>query len=82
MDPTTAYQLARYRMTELEGEAAAERLAAGARRTRSSAGGNGSARGRRWVGRLGMIATALWSLAARLRDTPRVAAAEPDVRCR
>jgi hypothetical protein len=69
-------------MSELHAEAAAERLAAEARRMRSSAGGNGSARGRRWVGRLGMIATALWSPPARLRETPRVAAAEADVRSR
>ena len=82
MDPTTAYQLARYRMSELHAEAAAERLAAEARRMRSSAGGNGSARGRRGVGRLDTIATALWSLAARLRDIPRIAASEPDVPCR
>jgi hypothetical protein len=69
MDPTTAYRLAQIRMHELQAEASAQRLAAEV--GRSSRGGR--------LGRGALIVAALRSLAARLRDVPRLAATEPDM---
>ena len=77
MDPRTAYRLAQYRMTELQAEAAAQRLAAEARRNSWRLRGERSDRGR-----LRVIVTAVRSLPARLRDIPRAAVTEPDVPCR
>ena len=71
MDPTTAFQLAQYRMAELRAEAAEQRLAAEAGR-----GGQ-----RRRGNRPALVADVLRSLPGRLRGIARIAAAEPDVPC-
>jgi len=81
MDPTTAYRLAQYRMSELHAEAAAERLAAESRRNGRHLWNDRLAPARHRL-RLDPIAAALRSLAARFRGIAGLAATEPDVPCR